>query len=212
MEENDFIKLVSDYDNIIFDYGGIFIDIDYKKTISELKALSSDYRDIFSQQNQIEIFSKFERGEVSSKQFVETLMIELKVDASYNEVVNAWNAMLYDIPSQRINLLQKLRENKKTFLLSNINELHEQFVLDYLDRNDTDIFYNSFDEIYFSHHIGMRKPDADIFKFVIEQNGLDIAKSLFIDDSIQHVEGARAVGLNSLHINSNTFIVDGIKV
>ena len=116
--------------------------------------------------------------------------------------------MLLGIPKERFEFIKELREQKKIYLLSNINQIHEDFLNVYIQsRPELTNFYSSFDEVYFSHHIGLRKPNIEAFEFVLNKHGMAPEKTLFIDDSPQHIEGAKKAGLNTYYLSpANTFI------
>ncbi len=109
--------------------------------------------------------------------------------------------MILNYEAKRFDLLKKVHQNYKTFLLSNSNSIHYRFFMNRLKETMClDSLDPFFDKVYFSHDIHMRKPNPDIFQFVLDQNKLEPAETLFIDDSIQHVESARALGLHAYHL------------
>ena len=124
------------------------------------------------------------------------------------DFINAWNAMLLEIPSVRLEFIQKLKKNFKTYLLSNTNEIHiKKFEEDLSNTNELKDFQNCFDQIYYSSEIGMRKPDAECFLKVIQDHHLNAHETLFIDDTIQHVKGARKVGINAILLKKEVTII-----
>lgn len=197
---------LTDYEAIIFDLGGVIINLDYKKTEQEFKRLfGSNFLEIYSKQSQTDIFNRLETGHISEKQFIETMQKSSIKDVSHQEIITAWNAMLLDIPKERIELLEKIGKQKRIFLLSNTNEIHktafDKIVLDSHTRNGLE---SLFEKAYFSHLVGMRKPNTEIFEFVINENNLNPQKTLFIDDSPQHIEGAIKTGLKTYYLDVNT--------
>jgi HAD superfamily hydrolase (TIGR01549 family) len=124
----------------------------------------------------------------------------------------AWNAMLGDVPEKRLDLLVKAKQNYSTFLLSNTNELHiDMFEHELYQEHGVKNFEDYFDKVYYSCRIGMRKPDKEIFEFVLEQNSLKPEETVFIDDSIQHVQGAGACGINAYLLSPNMEVGDLLK-
>ena len=189
------------YKAVIFDLGGVIIHIDYAATIHAFENLGhSDFHNLYSQAQQSGLFDEFETGKISGQRFVNELLPYLKAGTSPNKVVAAWNALIGAVPKERIELLQKVREKHPTFLLSNTNELHMQAVLRSWNASSNQPMSDFFDHIYLSHEIGMRKPNAEIFEFVCRENHLNPAETLFIDDSIQHIEGAKSCGLQTVHL------------
>ena len=189
------------YTAVIFDLGGVIIHIDYAATIHAFENLGhSDFHTLYSQAQQSGLFDELETGKISGQRFVNELLPYLKAGTSPNKVVAAWNALIGAVPKERIELLQKVREKHPTFLLSNTNELHMQAVLRSWNASSNQPMSDFFDHIYLSHEIGMRKPNAEIFEFVCRENHLNPAETLFIDDSIQHIEGAKSCGLQTVHL------------
>jgi putative hydrolase of the HAD superfamily len=189
------------YTAVIFDLGGVIIHIDYAATIHAFENLGhSDFHTLYSQAQQSGLFDELETGKISGQRFVNDLLPYLKIGTSPNKVVAAWNALIGAVPKERIELLQKVREKYPTFLLSNTNELHMQAVLRSWNACSNQPMSDFFDHIYLSHEIGMRKPNAEIFEFVCRENHLNPAETLFIDDSIQHIEGAKSCGLQTVHL------------
>lgn len=197
---------LNDYEAIIFDLGGVIINLDYKKTEEEFKRLfGTDFSEIYSKQSQTDIFNKLETGHISEKQFVEAMQKSSKTEIESQAIISAWNAMLLDIPKERIELLEKIGKEKRIFLLSNTNEIHKKaFDKIVLETHKMEGLEPFFEKAYFSHLVGMRKPHTEIFEFVIKENKLNPQKTLFIDDSPQHIEGAIKAGLNAYYLDVNT--------
>ena len=210
MQAENFNKIISKYKNIIFDYGGIFVDIDYQNTTNILKSLSSSdiVDELYSKHSQIEFFSQFETGKISADVFLQNLCEQLGIDSSKKiDLKAAWNAMLFDIKKERINYLKEIKKTKRIFMLSNINSIHEEHLENYIQENNISDFYNLFEKVYFSHHIGLRKPNPEIFELVLKENNLLKEETLFIDDSIQHINSANEIGIHAIHLDPpNTFI------
>ena len=204
MQIDDSIK------NIIFDFGGVILNIDYKLTEQAFTKLGiEDFDSIYSQAVQKELFDVFEKGLMSPEDFRKGLRKYIEREVSDSEIDNAWNAMLLDLPEERIILLDKLRKNYRLFLLSNTNEIHYNSFLAYMkNKFRRDIFSEVFEKAYVSHQIHLRKPDAVIFEFVLRENSLRKEETLFIDDSIQHIEGAKRVGLKTLFLEKGKTILD----
>ena len=204
MQIDDSIK------NIIFDFGGVILNIDYKLTEQAFTKLGiEDFDSIYSQAVQKELFDVFEKGLMSPEDFRKGLRKYIAEEVSDTEIDNAWNSMLLDLPEERIILLDKLRKNYRLFLLSNTNEIHYNSFLAYMkNKFRRDIFSEVFEKAYVSHQIHLRKPDAVIFEFVLRENSLRKEETLFIDDSIQHIEGAKRVGLKTLFLEKGKTILD----
>lgn len=195
--------------NIIFDYGGVILNIDYKLTEKAFAALGlKEFDRIYSQAVQSELFDRLETGAISADEF-RTGIRKVIGEVSDAQIDKAWNAMLLDIPEERIRLLDKLRKTHRLFLLSNTNEIHFKTFSEYMkEKFKRDIFSEIFEKAYVSHKVKMRKPNAEIFELVVRENGLRKEETLFIDDSIQHIEGAKRAGLNALFLEKGKSILD----
>lgn len=188
--------------NIILDLGGVLLNIDYTLTINSFKALGiTDFEALFTQAQQNNLFDRFEKGEIESGHFIGELN-KLLPSKSKDAIKNAWNAMLLDFPQERFPFLMGLKERYNTVLLSNTNELHLDFILQQLKLvHNLDSLNNHFKNTYYSCEMGMRKPDPEIFLKVCELEGFNPKETLFIDDTLQHVEGAKSAGLNAFHLD-----------
>lgn len=187
--------------NIIFDLGGVILNIDYGRTASAFKKIGvANFDKIYSQAKQGQVFDKLETGELTPDEFRE-YMKEIVPSLQFSDIDKAWNAMLLDLPVQRIDLLKKLKKKYRLFLLSNTNEIHIKCFRKIIEASyGENIFDSIFEHQYYSSDIGLRKPNADCFQYVLEKNGLEASETLFIDDSIQHVEGARKLKINAYHL------------
>ena len=201
---NDF---KSDIRNIIFDLGGVIINVDYFKTEKVFKQLGiSDFEKIFSQVQQSKITDNLEVGRISPTEFRENLHQLINNPNICDEKINAaWNAMILDLPASRLDLLDRLRTKYKIFLLSNTNQIH----IDYCNANlNFEQIKSKFDKVYLSHEIHLRKPDVEAYNYVINDAQLQASQTLFIDDTIKNVEGARRAGLNAYHLTAGETIND----
>lgn len=207
--------------NIIFDLGGVILNIDYQKTIDAFKQLGIKNFDVlFTQAKQELLFDRYEKGEISSNEFISHLQNKFSENINKATIKDAWNAMLLDLPNERLNLLNNIKSNYNTALLSNTNEIHLDAFHEIIQKENVIEDLNPyFDEVYFSCRMNMRKPDPEIFKKVCQNRSYTPNETLFIDDSIQHVEGAQKAGLFAIHLenksildlfNENYFLKEGI--
>lgn len=196
--------------NIIFDLGGVILNIDYKKTIVQLNQLSNGRVDkIYSQEKQSEILDLYETGKITSSQFREIIRSDLDLELNDEMFDAIWNAMLLDLPHERLSLIKDLRQSYKTFLFSNTNEIHLQEVFRISER-DCNIrnFSDYFDAEYYSHIFGMRKPHKESFLKFLKENNIKAHETLFIDDTLQHVLGAKEAGIHAIHLTQNMSILN----
>lgn len=185
--------------NIIFDFGGVIIDLDMQRTEDAFIKLGvQNFNDHFNQLKQSALFDNLDKGRITEHEFREKLNHELGTQFSDRQIDDAWNAMLGEIPVAKLKLLQEVHHSFQTFLLSNTNIIHIKQITKYLavtyGRPNLD---DLFDNVYYSFVVDARKPDPAIFLKVINDNDLKPAETLFIDDSPQHIEGAKLVGLNA---------------
>ncbi|OFZ06711.1 MAG: hypothetical protein A3D92_21240 [Bacteroidetes bacterium RIFCSPHIGHO2_02_FULL_44_7] len=187
---------------VIFDFGGVLINIDYAATIQAFRDLGVDDTDIlYSQAQQSSLFDAIETGQISPQHFINRLLELMPAGTSPNQVVAAWNAMILDVPKSSITLLEQLREEGRSiYLLSNTNALHIDLAYRRWKKVSEHRPEALFNHVYLSHEMGMRKPDPAIFTRVCLEQQLDPGSTLFIDDSPQHVEGAQKAGLKTIHL------------
>lgn len=185
---------------IIFDLGGVILNINYQNTVDSFKELGVKNADNFySKKLQDSIFDKIEVGAISTKEFLEHLQRECN-NTEDVKVEKAWNAMLEDLPKERLDLLLSLKNKYKLFLLSNTNSIHINTIHNKLGETQWKNFCNLFDKMYLSHEIGVRKPNIAAFQLILKQQKLNPNEVLFIDDSIQHIKGARKLGIICHHL------------
>lgn len=190
---------MKDIKNIIFDLGGVIIDLDQHKTIREFNKLSGipmNHLEALISENKI--FNALDKGTITEESFFAELKKEIRFDGADELLLHAWNAMLLDVPEERLDMLVTMKQNYNTFLLSNTCEPHiTAFEHDLYIKHGVKNFNDYFDEVYYSCRVGMRKPDSAIFEFVLKQNDLIAEETVFIDDTAQHVKGAGACGIKS---------------
>ncbi len=196
--------LTMNFNAIIFDLGGVLIDLDYHRTIRAFQDLGiSQFEEVYSQQAQVDLFNAFETGKISPQHFINELLPFLHPGSTPNQVVHAWNEMIGPVRPQKIELLQELQKRYPIFLLSNTNALHVPVVYRELNKVTSKHLDSFFTKVYLSHEVGMRKPDVAIFQFVCDEQGLDPSTTLFIDDSEQHIIGAQKAGLLTYHLRDS---------
>lgn len=182
--------------NIIFDLGGVIINVNYHKTSEAFQKLGiKNFDEIYSKAKQSTLFDDLEKGLIENLEF-ENRLKEFLPSAANEDLINAWNAMLMNIPEERIEFLTKLKQQYRIFLLSNTNRIHvSAFMKSMMEVYNRNIFEEIFENYYLSCDIGMRKPDPEVFEYVLSENKLSAGETLFIDDSPQHIEGALKAGL-----------------
>jgi len=193
--------MYQNYKAIIFDLGGVILNLDYNKTIEAFKTLGlDDFEAMYTQAKQSDLFDRFETGQISSQNFINSLLPYLPKNVTPNQVVHAWNAMILDFPKERLDFLAKLNQKMPIYLLSNTNAIHLDAVNRALSKVTSQPLDSFFNKAYYSHEVNLRKPHAEIYDLVCKENGLNKNETLFIDDTIGHIEGAINYGLNGFHL------------
>jgi glucose-1-phosphatase len=203
-------KSVTAIKNIIFDLGGVIINLDIQATIRSFNAISAvPFEQIYTQREQSEIFDRFDKGLITDFEFFSELKKQIRHQGADEELLKAWNAMLLDVPQRRLDLLVRLKQRYRTFLLSNTNETHIAVIEKELyHKHGVKNFGDYFDDIYYSCRVGMRKPDKEIFGHLLNKHRLVPAETVFIDDSIQHVQSAGNCGIKAYLLPQNMEVED----
>ena len=178
-------------DTIIFDFGDIFINLDKQATIDGLERLGlSSWNEDLDQLN-----ISFEKGQISRDAFLLGIQKQIP-NATTDEILMAWNAVLLDFPLYRLEFLQLLSKKFRLFLLSNTDAIH----IDHFEQREGASFYGDFyqcfEKVYFSYEMGMRKPDAEIYTTLINRHELSPKRTLFVDDKKDNTDAAKALGLH----------------
>ena len=196
--------------SIIFDLGGVILNLNYSKTEDEFKKIGVlNFKEFYSQKKQTLLFDDFEKGKIKPEEFISSFKESENLKIKEIDFINAWNAMLLEIPIEKLQFIDGLKKDYKIILLSNTNEIHiKKFEEDLKKNNMLKQFYNCFDKIYYSSRMGKRKPEKSCFNQVLEENGLIAENTLFIDDCIQHIEGAKKAGIKTFHLEKNKSILD----
>jgi putative hydrolase of the HAD superfamily len=192
---------------IIFDFGGVLLDIDYQKTYDAMsKLLGMDFVPAKLPKETLQALNDFETGHINVETFIWNIQRLAKKEMPIGQdIIKAWNAMLIGWDVSKFEFLTQLRQKYKLFLLSNTNELHIDWVRKDLKKNHHIIDFEDrfFDKVYYSHIIQKRKPNKDIFEFVLDDADLDPKHTIFIDDLAENIETGRCVGLQTYHHNPN---------
>lgn len=198
--------------NIIFDFGGIFIDIDYQKTRLAFIGFGIAHFDAFYQQAfSNPLFSNLETGHISEVEFYEAFRADTGIALTNHQIKEAWNALLGDYRKASVAILPIVKEQYQTYLLSNTNIIHyDAFIEKSREQLGNQPFDDFFHKAYYSHQMGLRKPNADSYTFILDAHGLLAAETLFVDDTYKNIEGAQAVGLQTLWLENGLLIEDAL--
>ena len=196
--------------NILFDLGGVFIDIDFKATENAFISLGiSNFNDYFTQHTASSLFEDLETGKTSPEEFYERFRTETGSTISDEEIKNAWNAMLGNFHLERLNWLEVIGFKYNIYLYSNTNQIHyDAFQKIYQQCSGKDNFDSYFIKAHYSHEIGVRKPYPKSFAKVLTIENLVAEETLFIDDTFKNIEGAKQAGLQTILLLPPTTVLD----
>jgi len=184
--------------NIIFDFGDVFINLDKQVIFREMSSYGGT---IELTPEMMRLNDTYEVGDISTEAFIENLA-KLYPQASPEEITRIWNSMLLDFPDERLRFIEGMAAEGKyrLLLLSNTNALHIPHVKKIMGAEKFHRFKGAFEKFYLSHEINLRKPDAEIYEFVLNENGLKAAETFFIDDTKQNTDAAEKLGIQCWHL------------
>jgi len=188
--------------NIIFDLGGVILNLSVDSTLLHISKLSGyPIEKVMELYHARPEFLQYERGEISNDEFRKSLKTIFGVTSADTELDLCWNAMLGDIPAERIELLKELKSKYRTFLLSNTNAIHLDYFSGIVKKaHHLDSLDLLFHKAYYSHLMKMRKPDPAIYEYVLKENGLIAEETIFLDDNVSNLKGAASVGVQTFHV------------
>lgn len=195
--------------NIIFDLGGVILNIDFKKTNEAFHSLGlENFSQHINQFHITDLFLQYETGQIDDIEFIEGIAKLSNKPMSEDEIIDAWNALLLDFPKERIDLLKNIKSKYRTFLLSNTNSIHLKEFQQRLHNEQGVYLEDLFEKAYYSHVVKLRKPHADIFNLVLQENALVPAETLFIDDTESNFPEAQRMGIQIYHLKHGMSITD----
>ena len=188
-----------DIKQVLFDLGGVLYHIDYTLSKKAFESLGIDnFDEHFSQQQQNGIFDKLETGELSSTDFLNGMM-NILPKSNEIEIISAWNAMLLGLPQENLEFIHNLSKEMPLYLLSNTNGIHIEQIQKELRQNfGIHSIKSLFTKTYLSHEIGLRKPNKEAFEWVLSDANINAHETLYIDDSTQHINSAKGLGIKSV--------------
>ena len=194
--------------NIIFDLGGVILDIDENIVYKELEKMGINIAELAHSKEFMDIMSKFDIGVYTAPTFRKKTKALIGQEKMTDQRFDAiWNSMLLDIPRERIEAIEKVKKHYKIFLMSNSNVIHyDLYVRDLQLR----FGYNEFDELfnksYFSFAEHLEKPDPRFFELILDHEGLLPEETLFIDDTAENIKAAKSLGINTYHIRRDELV------
>lgn len=185
--------------NIIFDFGDIFINLDKEAPLKGIHALDPGF---VLDDNTRQTNERYEKGEIATSDFVAHYLKKLSCKDE-KRLIDIWNSIILDLPEYRVEFLEALRSDHpyRLFLLSNTNALHMEQVMANTGTSLFNRFRRSFEKFYLSHEIGYRKPNTDIYQFVLEENRLSAGETLFIDDLPENTRAAASLGIHTWNLS-----------
>lgn len=185
--------------NIIFDLGGVLLNIDYYKTKNSFLELGfSNFDEMYTQYSADTLFSDLETGKISNDDFLERLVKAAEGKINSDQIRKAWNAMLLDFRVPSLDFLEELSKNYRLYLLSNTNAIHIEAFKEIFTRETGKPSLDAyFTKAYYSNLVGFRKPNEDIFEFILKDAGINATETLFIDDSYNNIEAAKKLGFRT---------------
>jgi len=193
------VKTNLEYRNLIFDLGGVLVDLAPEKMFHSIAAISEF--DVFDLQkaSELEIFKDFELGNISVTEFLDAFKRDFNSSASHQNLIEAFNQMIVDVPKKGIELIKNLSVKHRVFLLSNTNEIHTAEINRIIRaKYRIDNLAELFEKVYYSFDMNLKKPGEEIFKFVLEDSAITANETLFIDDNHFNLLGAEGVGIKVL--------------
>ncbi len=201
--------------NILFDFGNVIIDIDSSTAFDRIAAFRSpDIDEVDYRVQVVELSERLEVDAITKVDFIEGILNLATPDIMPNDVIEAWNSMLVGIPKYRFGMLESLKQNFNLLMLSNTNVLHIAWVHQHLESiHGIDDFESQFfHDVYYSHEIKARKPEAEAFLHVIEESLITPEKTLFIDDIQEYLDAATKLGFQTLHSPPDEEIAETLKI
>lgn len=208
--------MIAQIQNIIFDLGGVILNIDPERTRAKFIALwNGKAEEVYQNILREKILEKYETGRISAEEFHQSLLKYSHSGTPSSAIDDAWNAMLLDIPTENLNVLWKVKKHYRTFLLSNTNAMHTPLYSAMFFNKSGKPMEEFFEGVFLSHKLGMNKPHREIFEYVLQVNGLQPEVTLFIDDAEENIRAAAALGIHTIHLLpplnlQNIFSEDGL--
>lgn len=196
--------------NIIFDLGGVLLDIDTNKTTTAFEHLGvKNFNNNYSLHKADALFDDLEKGKVTEQDFYEGIREMAKQPLQDDQIREAWNALLINFREKSLQHLSHLQKEYKLYLLSNTNAIHyrafQQIFQNQTGKNDFD---NFFVKAFYSHLVGLRKPEKEIYRLLLTDTGITAEETLFIDDLTKNTEAAAALGINTHQLKPGEKIED----
>ncbi len=188
--------------NIVFDLGGVLLNIDPEQTNLAFEKLGiPDFKNNYSLHKADPLFDNLETGKTTEQEFYNGIRHICNKDISDDDIRAAWNALLLDFRTGSLEWMEKNAARYNFYLLSNTNHIHHvAFTNHFKKQTGKHNFDDYFTKAYYSHNVGLRKPDAAIFEFILNDAGITANETLFIDDLLKNIEAAAALNIKIHHL------------
>ena len=199
-----------DVDFVIFDLGNVLIDIDYHQSMNLMKsALPTSIHEKVDTCYAAEFHKAYEKGQLSSAEFRQEFRHYFQTNWTDAEVDYFWNSLLGSIPAYRLDLVRQLKTQYQVGILSNTNEIHIEAVYAQLQAEHNLVNFDPlFDWVFYSHEMGLAKPNQEIYQQLLLELGTTANRVLFFDDLKANVDGAASLGIQAVQVTGPTTIFD----
>ncbi len=197
--------------NILFDFGGVFYDLDFSKTSNAFKKLGfGDFDDMFTQYQADALFQQLETGIISPEEFYTKVKSLVPGPMTNEQIRDAWNALLLGYRQTSLAYLADLKKEYNLYLLSNTNQIHyDYFSAQLLEQTAYPSLESFFTKAYYSQQVGLRKPDIEVFEYILKDAGIKPEETLFIDDSYTNFPNAEKLGMK-IHLLKPGMLIEDI--
>ncbi len=183
---------------LIFDLGGVLVDLNWDKCTQEFEKIGVDkISELLSTTLQTDFILDFEIGKISIEEFRDKIRSLSKQKVTDEQIDNAWESFLIDVPQEKLNLLLELKKSYRIVMLSNTNPLSFAVCRDRIFRKNGKTIYDYFDKFYLSYEMKMCKPNKNIFQKLLEEENISASEALFLDDGKHNIETAKSLGLHT---------------
>ena len=198
------MKQYNNISTLIFDLGGVIVDLDLPKCIQNFKDLGlENIEQYLSNFGQKDFFMQFEKGQIGIPAFRNEIRKLAGIELTDAQIDEAWCSFLTQIPVEKLHLLSELKKKYRILLLSNTNPLHIQTAVAAEFSKTGKTRQDFFDKCYLSYEMGMVKPDVEIFKALLADAQVKAEECLFLDDGKKNIDTAAALGIQTYWVKPN---------
>ena len=201
--------------NIIFDLGDVIINIDPPRTYQAFADLMGcSIKEAYEKiDDEFQLFNRYDRGEFSDQEFIAITKRSLGlISCTDSQIIDAWNALLLDMPKGRIERIIELSEKYDLYLLSNTTNIHIIEVNNIMNRSSgVNDLRDLFKKVYYSFDMKMRKPDEEIYTTLLNDADIKAEESVFLDDTLPNIETANRIGIHGIHVKKPVNMIEYLK-